>query len=184
MSRRPDLEARRFPRQFPTAHAAPSPPQSILRAQENERKHISRELHDEMGQALMTLRFSLGMLVKDAAGGPLSQRAQEGLDILDKTIDGLRRIIGRLSPRPLEDLGLLGAIRREADLLTRQTGMRASISLPRELDSIDHEVEVALYRSVQEALHNIFKHSHGRKFTVALESSLSRLSLQIADDGH
>ncbi|HEV7217404.1 MAG: sensor histidine kinase [Terriglobales bacterium] len=156
---------------------------SLLHAHENERRRLSRELHDEVGQGLMSLRLSVGILVKDAGDGPLRKRAQATLDILDNTIDGLRRILGRLSPRPLENLGLLGAIRREADLLAKQKGMIPDVALPKQLTLDNPEVEIAIYRLVQEALHNIAKHSGARNFSVALQGSAKNVRLQISDNG-
>ncbi len=185
-----EVSARRFLREFPVAEPrsqtdrVPAEASSLLlRAHENERRRLSRELHDEVGQALMSLRLSLGILLRDAADGPLKRRAQATLDILDNTIDGLRRILGRLSPRPLENLGLLGAIRREAELLAKQTGMIPDVALPARLTLGNQEVEVAIYRLVQEALHNIAKHSGARNFSVALQGSAKRVRLQISDNG-
>lgn len=156
---------------------------STLRAQENERRRISRELHDEMGQGLMTLRLYLADLVRDAEGS-LRLKAQEALTMLDRTIDGLRRIIAHLSPRPLEELGLVGAIRKEAQLLSKQTGMKSHLGLPKDLGSLNHEVEMAVYRSVQEGLHNISKHSGAQNFGVSLEKSAHVLTVRIDDDGN
>jgi signal transduction histidine kinase len=95
----------------------------------------------------------------------------------------LRRIIARLSPRVLEELGLLTAIRRQAEQLASQTKMKARLDLPEELPAMDHEIEVAVYRSVQEALHNVAKHSQGSSFTVRLQTSADNLTLEIEDDG-
>ncbi|MGH9529981.1 MAG: sensor histidine kinase [Terriglobales bacterium] len=181
---RSELGSRKSLHAFPMSQArAPADPSSLLRAHENERRRLSRDLHDEVGQGLMSLRLSLGTLVREAADGPLRKRAETTLEILDNTIDGLRRIIGRLSPRPLENLGLLGAIRREADLLAERTAMVAHIVLPNQLSPINSEIEITLYRLVQEALHNISKHSGGRNFSVGLAASAKKVRLQISDDG-
>jgi two-component system sensor histidine kinase UhpB len=184
MSRRSEAGARKSLREFPISKPL-SPAQSLpsLHAHENERKRINRELHDEIGQGLMTLRLSLGMLMKDSGEGPVRLRAQESLDIVDSTIEGLRRIIGRFSPKALEDTGLLGAIRREADLLSKQSGMKSHLALPKSLASADREIEIAIYRSAQEALHNISKHSGARNFSVTLDNSGKRLRVVISDDG-
>jgi signal transduction histidine kinase len=156
---------------------------SSFRAQENERKRIGRELHDEMGQRLMTLRFYLGMLAKNADDTPLKSKAEEALAVLDDTIDGLRRIISRLMPRDLEHLGLVGAIRKEAKALSKRTEMKSHLAFPRELGRLDYEIELAVYRVVQEALNNISKHSGARNFGVALERSDATLTLRVDDDG-
>src|ERR1043165_8968025 len=73
----------------------------LLKVQEEERRRISRELHDETGQALMVLRFQLEMLAGESIDDGQKSRIQESLVLLDRTIDGLRRKIARLSPRGL-----------------------------------------------------------------------------------
>jgi signal transduction histidine kinase len=155
----------------------------LLRVQEEERKRISRELHDETGQGLMLLRLQLGMLAADVEGGQLQSRVQESMELLDRTIGGLRRIIGRLSPRVLEELGLVAAIRKEARELCRNTAIKAQLSLPDDFAELDPEVEVAAYRCVQEALHNVAKHSQARNVSIQLGMHDHRLALTIQDDG-
>jgi signal transduction histidine kinase len=155
----------------------------LLKAQEEERRRISRELHDETGQALMVLRFQLELLLGEIQTKDAEIKVKDALDVLDRTIEGLRRTIARLSPRVLEEFGLLTAIRRQAQLLAKHTGMKARLDLPEEWAATDHDIEVALYRSVQEALHNVAKHSGASTFAVRLEIRLQNVSLQIEDDG-
>lgn len=155
----------------------------LLQAQEEERGRISRELHDETGQGLMVLRFHLEMLASDAKNQEQRSKIEESLDLLDRTIEGLRRTIARLSPRVLEELGLIAAIRRQAQLLAKRTGIRETLVLPEPGGSLDHDLEVALYRSVQEALHNIAKHAHARSFSVRLKITSSRIAVEVEDDG-
>src|SRR5437660_3732117 len=78
----------------------------LLRVQEEERKRISRELHDETGQALMVIRLYLGML-EQVAGTRARTKIRETVGVVDRTIEGIRRIIGRLSPLVLQELGLV-----------------------------------------------------------------------------
>jgi two-component system sensor histidine kinase UhpB len=155
----------------------------LLNAQEEERRRISRELHDETGQGLMVLRFQLEMLAHDAGTQEEKGKLQESLELLDRTIEGLRRTIARLSPRVLEELGLIAAIRRETQLVSKHTGISAHLKLPEQIGQLGHDLEVAIYRSVQEALHNVAKHSQAKKFTVSMQLSLSKVSVQIEDDG-
>lgn len=155
----------------------------LLKGEEEERRRISRELHDETGQALMVLRFQIEMLASESKNPGQKAQARESLDLLDRTIEGLRRIIARLSPRVLEEFGLLAAIRRHAQLLASQTRMKARVELPVEIAAMDHDIEVALYRSAQEALHNIAKHSRARNFVVRLQTLGNEIHLEIEDDG-
>ena len=155
----------------------------LLKVQEEERRRISRELHDETGQALMVLRFQLEMLAGQNENQGVACKIHEALELLDRTIEGLRRTIARLSPRVLEEFGLSTAIRRQAQLLAKHTGMKASLELPEDWPSADHDIDVALYRSVQEALHNVAKHSQASRFSVRLEVAEEKVSLQVEDDG-
>jgi len=166
-----------------TASDAAALSRHLLKGEEEERRRISRELHDETGQALMVLRFQLEMLASNARNPEQKAMVQESLDVLDRTIEGLRRIIARLSPRVLEEFGLLAAIRRHAQLLASQTRMKARVELPEEISAMDHDIEVALYRSAQEALHNIAKHSRARNFVVRLHTAGNEIQLEIEDDG-
>jgi len=155
----------------------------LLRAQEKERKRISRELHDGTGQSLMVLRLYLAMLASDGQSPESRAKIQEALQLLDHTVEDLRRIISRLSPRVLDELGLLAAIRKEVLELAKSAGMRFELDLPERIDTLDHESEIALYRSLQEALHNIAKHSQAQCFSVRLKSNGNSLCLLVEDNG-
>jgi two-component system, NarL family, sensor histidine kinase UhpB len=155
----------------------------LLQAQEEERRRITRELHDETGQALMVLRFQLEMFAGEAADDNQRARIQESLVLLDRTIDGLRRTIARLSPRVLEELGLVVAIRKQLQLLARHTTVRAHEELPEEIEGLDQDIQVAVYRSVQEALHNVAKHARAQHANVKLTISGGKLALEVDDDG-
>src|SRR3954468_13382607 len=112
----------------------------------------------------MVLRFQLEMLASKTRNQEQKDLVEESLDVLDRSIEGLRRTIARLSPRVLEEFGLLTAIRRQAQLLAKHTEMKALLDLPNNWTAADHDIEVALYRSVQEALHNVAKHSRASNF--------------------
>jgi len=155
----------------------------LLQAQEEERRRITRELHDETGQALMVLRFQLEMLAGESIDDSQKARIQESLVLLDRTIDGLRRTIARLSPRVLEELGLVVAIRKQLQLLARHTTVRAHEELPEDMEDLDQDIQVAVYRSVQEALHNVAKHARARNANVRLTISGTKVMLEIEDDG-
>ncbi len=155
----------------------------LLKVQEEERRRISRELHDETGQSLMVLRYHLELLGGEWRTDDQRAKITEALEVLDHAIEGLRRTIARLSPRVLEELGLVSAISRQVQLLSRHTGIKSRLHLPQELGGLEHDLEVALYRSVQEALHNVAKHSHASTFTVSLIQSEDKVTLHVEDDG-
>jgi signal transduction histidine kinase len=83
----------------------------------------------------------------------------------------------------LEELGCVAAIRKEVRDVSRQTGMKAEVTLPEQIQNVTHETEIAIYRSVQEALHNIAKHSQARNFKVQIHDKDQSLQLSVEDDG-
>ena len=155
----------------------------LLRVQEEERKHISRELHDETGQGLMVTRLYLGMLEASLRSRSSQVKIQEALAVVDRTIEGLRRMISRLSPLVLQELGLAAAIRKEAKDLTKNTGVKTRVILPDELGRLGPDTETAIYRVVQEALHNVAKHAQAKNVTVQLMGEQGAIKLLVEDDG-
>ncbi len=154
----------------------------LLRVQEEERKRISRELHDETGQGLMVIRLYLGMLESSAGAGARS-KIRETLGVVDRTIDGIRRIIGRLSPLVLQELGLIAAVRKEAKDLARNTGVKARVAIADNVGRLVPECEAALYRVVQEALHNVAKHAQAKSVNIQMHRENGTVRLLIEDDG-
>jgi signal transduction histidine kinase len=155
----------------------------LLKAQEEERKRISRELHDETGQALMVIRLYLGMLdgtIKTRSG---KAKIGELLAVVDRTIEGIRRIIGRLSPLVLQELGLISAIRKEAKDLAKTAGVQSRVAISDDVGRLDPVIETAIYRVVQESLHNVAKHAQARNVNIQLEREGETLRLVIEDDG-
>src|SRR6266536_212891 len=155
----------------------------LLKAQEEERKRISRELHDETGQALMVIRLYLGMLDGTVKTDEAKARIGELLGVEDRTIEGIRRIIGRLSPLVLQELGMISAIRKEAKDLTKTAGVRTHVEIPDNFGRLDPVIETAIYRVVQERLHNVAKHAQAQNVEIHLERKGEMLKLKIEDDG-
>jgi signal transduction histidine kinase len=155
----------------------------LLRVQEEERKHISRELHDETGQGLMVTRLYLGMLEASLRSRSSQVKIQEALAVVDRTIEGLRRMITRLSPLVLQELGLVAAIRKEAKDLSKSTGVKTRVAVPDDLGRFGPEAETAVYRVVQEALHNVAKHAQAKIVTVQVAREQGVIKLLVEDDG-
>jgi two-component system, NarL family, sensor histidine kinase NreB len=155
----------------------------LLQVQEEERKRISRELHDETGQALMVIRLYLGMMESGVTGSNVKSKIRETVSVVDRTIEGIRRIIGKLSPLVLQELGLVSAIRKEAKDLTRTTGVRAQVVIGDEVGRFAPATEQAVYRVVQEALHNVAKHAHAKNVAVQISRENKNVHVSVADDG-
>ncbi|HET6933983.1 MAG TPA: GAF domain-containing sensor histidine kinase, partial [Candidatus Angelobacter sp.] len=155
----------------------------LLRVQEEERKRISRELHDETGQALMVIRLYLGMMETGITQRNVKAKIRETVDVVDRTIEGIRRIIGKLSPLVLQELGLVAAIRKEAKDLAKATGVKARVVISQDVGRLAPGTEQAIYRVVQEALHNVAKHAQAKNVTVQVAREENMVQVAVEDDG-
>jgi signal transduction histidine kinase len=155
----------------------------LLRVQEEERKRISRELHDETGQALMVIRLYLGMMEQGATARNIRGKIKETVEVVDRTIEGIRRIIGKLSPLVLQELGLVAAIRKEAKDLAKATGLKTRVMIADDVGRLAPGTEQAIYRVVQEALHNVAKHAQAKNVTIQVVREGEKVSVQVEDDG-
>lgn len=155
----------------------------LLRVQEEERKRISRELHDETGQALMVIRLYLGMMETGNTAKGVRGKIRETVEVVDRTIEGIRRIIGKLSPLVLQELGLVAAIRKEAKDFARNTGVKARVMIAEDVGRLASGTEQAVYRVVQEALHNVAKHAQAKNVTVQVARADEQVQVVVEDDG-
>jgi signal transduction histidine kinase len=157
----------------------------LVEAQENERRHISRELHDEAGQALASLRFGLRLLEKDIErGASVSGRVAELMERTDAVIDGLHRLAVDLRPASLDHLGLEAALRQYTRSVATSFGLAVRFKA-RGLKSerLPAALETALYRIVQDAMTNVVRHARATRADVLVELRGDRVTLMIEDDG-
>jgi signal transduction histidine kinase len=159
----------------------------IISAQEEERKRISRDLHDELGQVLTATKINLDMI---HAGIPpsleqLKLRIGDAIGLVVSALDSVRRLSFDLRPSMLDDLGLLMAAGKLVSDFKKRSGIDVDFNTEGLEDRLDTKVEVALYRVIQEALTNILKHSEAGKAVINLKQDLERgvVSLLIEDDG-
>src|SRR5258708_1913233 len=155
----------------------------LLRVQDEERKRISRELHDETGQALMVIRLYLGMMETGTTARGARAKIRETVEVVDRTIEGIRRIIGKLSPLVLQELGLVAAIRKEAKHLAKTSGVKTRVLISDDVGRLAPGAEQAIYRVVQEALHNVAKHARARNVTVQIMREDEQVQVVVEDDG-
>jgi signal transduction histidine kinase len=154
----------------------------LFQVEEAERRRLARELHDETSQGLSLVRFHLGTL--QSAGLTNGKKTvDDAFEVLDRTIEGLRRIVARLSPQTLERLGLAGSIRKEAAVMERDHGIHAAVRISEDVGPLSTEAELALYRLVQEALHNVIKHANAKKVEIDLSRKEGKVRLVVQDDG-
>lgn len=160
----------------------------LMTATEQERQRISMELHDELGQALMYLKFEMGLLAqKQAAGGGtnfLEADINSLLDYVNGIIENVRRLSQDLSPGVLEELGISSAIR----YLLEEFSERHPIRIARmEIDEIDdlfpQQAQIHIFRIIQESLTNIFRHAHASQISVMVKNEGDRVSIVVEDNG-
>ena len=153
---------------------------------EDERMGVAREIHDELGQALSTLKLDLSLLRDEIGSGAAAanQRINSMVQICDSTIKSVKRIITQLRPRLLDDLGLTAAIEWQADEFQRRTGIICNLSIiPSEI-LLEAERSTALFRIFQETLTNIARHSGATRVDVSLRKHGTAISLEVHDNGH
>ena len=155
----------------------------LIRAQEDERRHIAHELHDEIGQALTALKLNLLAVQRDAAGPAAAQRLAESVDLVKRTIGQVRDLSLDLRPSMLDDLGLLDALRSYVSRFGQRSGTEARLVAAESVGRLDPDVETACYRIAQEALTNVARHAGAARVTIELGRSASELQLVVTDDG-
>ena len=157
----------------------------ILEAQESERRRVSRELHDGVNQLLATAKFRVESLDEQIPrrSARLKQEARKTKMLLDKVMMEVRRISRNLRPSELDDLGLISAVRSLADEFGERTGIEVDLHLPELEDALTPEIELTLYRIIQEALTNIEKHARATRVSVTLDKTSSLVTARIADNG-
>lgn len=155
----------------------------VLSAQEEERKRIARELHDDTAQALTSVLVRLRLLEHSASDKRLRSGLGELRDITGVALEGVRRMAIDLRPPMLDDLGLEVALQAHLEDFSRRWPIKTKFTGGR-LGRLPAEAELALYRIVQEALSNVAKHAEASRVEVRLTRTGGRLRLMIEDDGN
>ena len=158
--------------------------EKVMVAQEEERKRIARELHDDTGQAITSLMVGL-RAASDGAEPPLRSQFEGLRAIAAQTLESVKRLARELRPPLLDDLGLPAALDRYV------SGYRANFGLNADLqmtgfgngDRLAPQVELALYRVIQEALTNVAKHAHARNVSIVVERRAGSVKAIVEDDG-
>jgi PAS domain S-box-containing protein len=153
----------------------------ILTLQDDERRRIARGLHDSLGQYLTALKINLDRLSTSDNGNPAL--ASESAGIVEKCLTETRTISYLLHPPMLDEAGFASAARWYVDGFSQRSGIKVNLHLPPELGRMHRDVEVALFRAVQEALTNTHRHSGGSMVDIHLSLDTKELQLKITDDG-
>ena len=157
----------------------------LLTAQETERKRISRELHDELGQALTVMKLHINFIGKNLSESQtgLKKECEKAVEHIDQVIENVRRLSRDLSPDHLEDFGLSAAIRWLVSNFAKRYNIKVALDMI-DIDAlISRDAQTSVYRIVQEALTNIGKHSQAGNVSLTVREDTGFVWFSIEDDG-
>ena len=157
----------------------------LLQAQEDERKRLSRELHDEVGQTLTALGLELGVLeqLRNGPDSGFAEHLHEAKRLTQDTLGTVRNIAMGLRPSMLDDSGLAPALRWQIREFSKRSGIEVSVQIDGDVDSIGDPQRTCIYRVVQEALTNCARHSRARSAQVGLTGRAGVVEVKVQDDG-
>ncbi|MEW6376963.1 MAG: sensor histidine kinase [Thermodesulfobacteriota bacterium] len=157
----------------------------IIDTQENERRRISRELHDEIGQALTAIKFNLDMIDKNLPPGStmIQGRLGEAKSLSNQVITAMRQLSMDLRPTMLDDLGLIPTLRWYTQNFSNRVNIDSHFEAIGFEEKLPPQIETAFYRIIQEALNNIAKHAEASRVEISLEQRDSMICASITDNG-
>jgi signal transduction histidine kinase len=152
--------------------------------QDEERRRIAREIHDGLGQELAAAKMILdGILAKDKSAY-LQQASLDASKLVDRAIQQVRTISHLLHPPLLDEVGLISALRWFLEGLTQRSGIEIQLEVqPTDLGRLKSDLETAIFRIVQEALTNMFRHSGARHGRVGVIAENGSITVTVSDDG-
>jgi signal transduction histidine kinase len=155
-----------------------------LHSQEKERRRIARDLHDEVGAMLAATKLSLNMMLRKlASNSPETKVGLETKDMIDETINNVRRISKDLLPATLEEFGLEDAIREIASMANQPEMMEVVFNYEGNKKELDKEKALSVYRVVQELLNNAIKHSEASRIDISMYYDTDLMNLIVKDNG-
>jgi signal transduction histidine kinase len=155
----------------------------VISAQEAERQHLSRELHERIGQMLLVHRMDAEWLARKAEPGPLRDAAETLCSSLDKTLEAVRNLAMDLRPPAIDDLGIGSGLETLVTTIARRSGIRCESEIDPQVASVPADVSVAIYRIAQEALTNAVRHARCERIMVSLTHDAGNLELRVVDNG-
>jgi signal transduction histidine kinase len=157
----------------------------LVSVREEERTHIAREIHDELGQVLTGLKMDVSWLAQrlDAKQKALHGKTQSMCGLIDSAIQTVRKIASGLRPEILDEMGLVAAINWQAKDFQKRTGIRCRVELPPEGIKLDLERSTTTFRIFQEILTNVARHAHASRVDVKFGLTDDHMTLEVADNG-
>ena len=154
----------------------------MVEQHEEERRRLSRELHDETAQVFSAVKMELGLL-REKVRPEQAARLSQVLELIDTGIQSIRNVTNDLRPSLLDDLGLLPALRSLVAEFSARSGIRTDLAAPSVMPPLSREAELALFRALQEALSNVLRHAGARVVDVGISINVDGVLLQVSDDG-
>jgi signal transduction histidine kinase len=154
----------------------------MVEQHEEERRRLSRELHDETAQVFSAVKMELGVL-REEVPGEAAARIDHALALVDTGIRGIRSVVHSLRPSLLDDLGLLPALRSLITEFTQRSGLAVTLDAPAAFAPLSKDAELALFRALQEALSNVARHAEAGSVAVSIRQDDVHLALTVQDDG-
>jgi signal transduction histidine kinase len=155
----------------------------LIKAQDEERRRIARELHDSTGQVLAALSMTLGQMQRESSAASLG-RFEECREMIAKAASEIRNLSYLLHPPLLEELGLASAVMEYAQGFAKRSGLALDVDISQEVGRLEGNLEIALFRIVQEALGNIHRHSGSAVASIKVFIHANNIVLEIRDQGH
>jgi len=156
----------------------------LMTMQDQERRRLARDLHDGLGQELAVAKMVLDRMILQKSAQPLDEAWTQASGIVDRAIQQVRTMSHLLHPPLLDEVGLLSALSWYVEGLTKRSGIETSLQVqPAEFPRLAAEVETAVFRIVQEALTNVFRHSEATKVGITLSQNEGMIVVAVRDDG-
>ncbi len=157
----------------------------LQQVREEERTHIAREIHDELGQALTALRVDLSWVAEKLQqnDGRVAARIKAMSSLTDSIIETVQKISTELRPGILDNLGLTAAIEWQTDEFSSRTGIHCHLNCPEEIAELDQAGSTACFRILQETLTNVVRHANATEVRISLKQGDDSLILEIRDNG-
>jgi signal transduction histidine kinase len=155
----------------------------LVSAQEEERRSISRELHDEVGQSLSALLMEAGNAAANVPPAQVRQHVDSIKKLAEASVNIIRNMTLLLRPSMLDDFGLVPALEWHARELSKRTGIRVQVTAADSAGELPDALKTCIYRVVQEALHNCARHAQARSVRVVVRQEDARIILSVEDDG-
>ena len=177
------LTARQYGEVAQARHAMQQLSARLLDIQEEERRRLSRGLHDEIGQTLTALRIEISNALLKSSSAEVRERLERARLLAERTVQTVRDISLVLRPALLDDLGLGPALQWQIEDFSRRSGIPCAFSEAELPDTLPDSIKTCVYRVVQEALHNCEKHARASRAWVSLHPGPGRLVVEVRDDG-